>query len=83
MHQNDGAEIVLNCEEEEILLEELGLLLEVQKGLLLEASEDKEDPLLQNQFTEIIELRDSLSEAHNEDLPALMAQMERMVLHLK
>ncbi len=70
----------LNPEEEKILQEELSMLLEVQRGLLLEAAETREgDPNTQH-ITEILELRDSLIETRNEDLPAMMAQMERMVL---
>ncbi|HJL88591.1 MAG TPA: hypothetical protein QF623_15785, partial [SAR324 cluster bacterium] len=70
----------LSPDEDLVLREELKLLLDIQQGLLLEASEDKEDPDLKNQFGEIIEIRDSLAEARTEDLPALMAQMERMVI---
>ena len=73
-------EIPVSSEEDSILREELDLLLEIQQGLLLEAAEDREDPSIRNQYTDIIEFRDSLSEARTEDLPALMALMERMIL---
>ena len=78
--ENNEESTSLSGDEDSVLREELKLLLEVQQGLLLEASEDKEDPELKNQFGEIIEIRDSLAEARTEDLPALMAQMERMVI---
>ena len=78
--ENNEESTSLSGDEDMVLREELKLLLEVQQGLLLEASEDKEGPGLKNQFGEIIEIRDSLAEARTEDLPALMAQMERMVI---
>ena len=78
--ENKEESTSLSGDEDSVLREELKLLLEVQQGLLLEASEDKEDPELKNQFGEIIEIRDSLAEARTEDLPALMAQMELMVI---
>ncbi len=75
MNKVVAQEIPINSEEDSILREELDLLLEVQQGLLLEAAEDREDPSIRNQYTDIIEIRDSLTEARTEDLPALMAQM--------
>ena len=78
--ENNQESTSLSGDEDSVLREELKLLLEVQQGLLLEASEDKENPELKNQFGEIIEIRDSLAEARTEDLPALIAQMERMVI---
>ena len=80
MNKVVAQEIPIKSKEDSVLREELNLLLEVQQGLLLEAAKDREDPSIRNQYTDIIEIRDSLSEARTEDLPALMAQMERMIL---
>ena len=48
--ENNEESTSLSGDEDSVLREELKLLLEVQQGLLLEASEDKEDPELKNQF---------------------------------
>jgi len=42
--ENNEESTSLSGDEDSVLREELKLLLEVQQGLLLEASEDKEDP---------------------------------------
>ena len=56
--------------------EELDLLQQVQQGALRDQA-DEADP---NYYDDILELRDSLSEAHPEDLPALTTQIEQLVL---
>ena len=51
--------------------EELDLLQQVQQGALRDQA-DEADP---NYYDDILELRDSLREAHPEDLPALTTQI--------
>ena len=63
-----------------VLEEEQQLLLLVKQGLLMLAAEDKESNISNLQLENIIELRDSLADTLPEDVPAVMAQMERMVL---
>ena len=63
-----------------VLEEEQQLLLLVKQGLLMLAAEDKESNISNLQLEDIIELRDSLADTLPEDVPAVMAQMERMVL---
>ena len=69
----------LSAEHAQIVKEEQQLLLLVKKGLLILVAENKlrikSDPQLKN----IIEIRDSLSETQPEDVPAVLAQLERMV----
>lgn len=70
----------LTAEQAKVLEEEEQLLLLVKQGLLMLAAEDKESNISNLQFENIIELRDSLADTLPEDVPAVMAQMERMVL---
>ncbi len=70
----------LSLEQAKILEEEQQLLLLVKQGLLILAAEDKERDISKGQLENIIELRDSLADTLPEDIPAVMAQMERMVL---
>ena len=70
----------LSAEQAKVLEEEAQLLLLVKQGLLMLAAEDKESNISNLQFENIIELRDSLADTLPEDVPAVMAQMERMVL---
>ena len=72
--------VILSQEQSKILDEEQGLLLLVKQGLLMLAAEDKERNISNMHLENIIELRDSLAETLPEDVPAVMAQMERMVL---
>ncbi|MEC9360653.1 MAG: 3'-5' exonuclease [SAR324 cluster bacterium] len=70
----------LSAEQTKVLEEEQLLLLQVKQGLIILAAEDKKNNLSNLQLEGIIELRDSLAETLPEDVPAIMAQMERMVL---
>ena len=70
----------LSVEQNKILEEEQQLLLQVKQGLLMHAAEEKKGEISKSQLENIIELRDSLSETLPEDVPAVMAQMERMLL---
>ena len=70
----------LSAEQAKVLEEEQQLLLLVKQGLLMLAAEDKESNISNLQLENIIELRDSLADTLPEDVPAVMAQMERMVL---
>ncbi|MFL2808168.1 MAG: 3'-5' exonuclease [bacterium] len=70
----------LSAEQTKVLEEEQLLLLQVKQGLIILAAEDKKNNLSNLQLEGIIELRDSLAETLPEDVPAVMAQMERMVL---
>ncbi len=70
----------LSAEQAKVLEEEQQLLLLVKQGLLMLAAEDKESKISNLQLENIIELRDSLADTLPEDVPAVMAQMERMVL---
>ena len=70
----------LSPEHVKVLEEEIKLLLMVKQGLLMLAVEDKESNISNLHFNNIIELRDSLAETLPEDVPAVMAQMERLVL---
>ena len=70
----------LSFEQKTILEEEQQLLLQVKQGLLMHAAEEKKGEISKSQLENIIELRDSLTETLPEDVPAVMAQMERMVL---
>ena len=70
----------LSVEQNKILEEEQQLLLKVKQGLLMHAAEEKKGEISKSQLENIIELRDSLSETLPEDVPAVMAQMERMLL---
>ena len=56
--------------------EELDLLQQVQQGALRDQAEEA-DP---NYYDDILELRDSLSDAHPEDIPAITTQIEQLVL---
>ena len=76
MTKNDN----LSVEQNKILEEELQLLLKVKQGLLMHAAEEKKGEISKSQLENIIEIRDSLSETLPEDVPAIMSQMERMVL---
>jgi DNA helicase-2/ATP-dependent DNA helicase PcrA len=72
----DSLSASLAPELQSVLDEELSLLRKVQQGLLtLTAEEDSA-----NLYHDIIELRDSLGEAQRQDVPAIMAQMERLIL---
>ena len=75
-----GNNTELSAELAKVLEEEQQLLLLVKQGLLMLAAEDKESNISNQQLENIIELRDSLSDTLPEDVPAVMAQMERMVL---
>tara|TARA_B100000945_G_scaffold141767_1_gene113600 strand:+ start:135 stop:2600 length:2466 start_codon:yes stop_codon:yes gene_type:complete len=70
----------LSVEQNKILDEELQLLLKVKQGLLMHAAEEKKGEISKSQLENIIELRDSLSDTLPEDIPAVMSQMESMVL---
>ena len=70
----------LSPEQAKVLEEEQQLLLLVKQGLLMLAAEDKERNISLLHLDNIIELRDSLTDTLPEDVPAVMAQMERMVL---
>jgi DNA helicase-2/ATP-dependent DNA helicase PcrA len=70
----------LSPEQAKVLEEEQQLLLLVKQGLLMFAAEDKERNISNLHLDNIIELRDSLTDTLPEDVPAVMAQMERMVL---
>ena len=72
--------VELSAEQTKVLEEEQLLLLQVKQGLIILAAEDKKNNLSNLQLDGIIELRDSLAETLPEDVPAVMAQMERMVL---
>ncbi len=72
--------VELSAEQTKVLEEEQQLLLQVKQGLIILAAEDKKNNLSNLQLEGIIELRDSLAETLPEDVPAVMAQMERMVL---
>ena len=72
--------VELSAEQTKVLEEEQLLLLQVKQGLIILAAEDKKNNLSNLQLEGIIELRDSLAETLPEDVPAIMAQMERMVL---
>jgi len=72
--------VELSAEQTKVLEEEQLLLLQVKQGLIILAAEDKKNNLSNLQLESIIELRDSLAETLPEDVPAVMAQMERMVL---
>ena len=72
--------VELSAEQAKVLEEEQLLLLQVKQGLIILAAEDKKNNLSNLQLEGIIELRDSLAETLPEDVPAVMAQMERMVL---
>ena len=76
MHSKDN----LSVEQASILEEEQQLLLKVKQGLLIHAAEEKKGKISNTQLENIIELRDSLADTLPEDVPAVMAQMERMVL---
>ena len=75
-----GKNIKLSVEQAKVLEEEQKLLILVKQGLLMLAAEDKQSNISNIQFNNIIELRDSLADTLPEDVPAVMAQMERMVL---
>ena len=70
----------LSTEQAKVLEEEQQLLLLIKQGLLMLAAEDKQSNISNLQLENIIELRDSLTDTLPEDVPAVMAQMERMVL---
>ena len=70
----------LTVDQNKILDEEQQLLLKVKQGLLINAAEEKKGEISKSQLENIMELRDSLSETLPEDVPAIMAQMERMLL---
>ena len=72
--------VELSAEQTKVLEEEQLLLLQVKQGVIILAAEDKKNNLSNLQLEGIIELRDSLAETLPEDVPAVMAQMERMVL---
>ena len=76
MHKTDN----LSVEQNKILEEEQQLLLKVKQGLLMHTAEEKKGEISKSQLENIIELRDSLSEILPEDVPAVMSQMESMVL---
>ena len=63
-----------------ILNEEKDLLLKVKEGFLMLEAENKKKHIGNLQFDHIIELRDSIKDTLPEDIPAVMAQMERMIL---
>ena len=70
----------LSVEQNKILEEEQQLLLKVKQGLLMHTAEEKKGEISKSQLENIIELRDSLSETLPEDVPAIMSQLESMVL---
>ncbi|MBC8258712.1 MAG: AAA family ATPase [SAR324 cluster bacterium] len=70
----------ISPEQTKILEEEQQLLIQVKQGLLMLAVDEKQNNLNDVNFNNIIELRDSLADTLPEDVPAVMAQMERLVL---
>lgn len=66
----------LNPEELAIIEEETLLLAKIQSALTLQALPKQE----KNYYNDIIELRNSITEVHSEDIPAILAHMERLVL---
>ena len=72
--------IKLSSEQSRVLQEEQDLLLQVKQGLLILEAENKKKDIGSSHYESIIELRDSLVDTLPEDVPAVMAQMERMVL---
>ena len=66
----------LNPAEQAIVAEETKLLVQTQSALTLQALPQQQ----KNYHDDIIELRNSISEVHTEDLPAILAHMERLVL---
>ncbi|MEC9010930.1 MAG: 3'-5' exonuclease [SAR324 cluster bacterium] len=75
-----GVNVEISAEQKKVLEEEQQLLLQVKQGLLILAAEDEKNNISNLQLEGILELRDSLAETLPEDVPAVMAQMERMVL---
>ena len=63
-----------------ILNEEKDLLLKVKEGFLMLEAENKKKHIGNLQFDHIIELRDSIKDTLPEDIPAVMAQIERKIL---
>ncbi len=59
-----------------LIEEEENLLRQIQQGILSQQAEDG----AANVYGDLMELRDSLGEARNEDVPAIMAQMEQLAL---
>ena len=72
--------ITLSSKHLKVLQEEQELLLQVKQGLIMLTAEDKKNDMGNLQFENILELRDTLVDTLPEDVPAIMAQMERMVL---
>ncbi len=66
----------LTAEHQALIEEEEGLLRQIQQGILSQQAEDG----AANVYQDLMELRDSLGEARNEDVPAIMAQMEQLAL---
>lgn len=66
----------LSIEEQKIIEEEMQLLAQTQSGLYLQSLPSKRT----SAYQDIIELRDSLSEIRTEDVPSVIAHMERLIL---
>ena len=72
--------IKISEEHLKILHEEQDLLLKVREGFLMLEAENKKNHIGNLQFENIIELRDSIKDTLPEDIPSVMAQLERMIL---
>lgn len=71
----DFEKSMLTPEESAIIAEESMLLAKTQSALTLQALPKQQ----KNYYDDILELRDSLSESRTDDLPAVVAHMERLV----
>ncbi len=67
---------MLTPEESAIIEEETLLLAKVQGALVLQAIPEEQT----NYYSDIIELRDSITDSRAEDIPAIIAHMERLIL---
>ena len=75
-----GIQNNLSTDQLRVLREEQDLLLKVKQGLIMLEAENKKKHMENYHFENIIELRDSLADTLPEDIPSVIAQMERMVL---
>ena len=75
-----GIQNNLSTDQLRVLREEQDLLLKVKQGLVMLEAENKKKHMENYHFENIIELRDSLADTLPEDIPSVIAQMERMVL---
>ncbi|MBF0276176.1 MAG: AAA family ATPase [SAR324 cluster bacterium] len=71
----DSDNTALSSEELAIIEEETAILAKTQGALTLQVLPEEQ----KNYHDDILELRDSLSESRTEDLPAVVAHMERLV----